>query len=242
MHMRKYFLTAFVLAAMLVFASSGLALEKSVVRMGDDTRTDDWNAGATTCTVSYYNTCTGWVWVWSGWSPGDCVGVCFDNCCSPNHGFLNASTMYVWTAAPSGYGFTGTISTHDADADCCPGPALEAQTFFPISGWNTYAWNTKISGDAVIVQACIGPTGGSPIVFPTDHPAAGPTGPQSCGFCYPSPRDNHSYYYGTAAAPLCPGSSLNDGVCSSELFMDAALSCVVSVEEESWGKVKNLFR
>jgi hypothetical protein len=241
MHMRKYFLTAFVLAATLVFATSGLALEKSTVRMGDDTRTGDWNAGAT-CSVAYYNTCTGWLWVWSGWSPLDCLGTCFDNCC-PGGGTLDASDVYVWTAAPSGYGFTGTISLHDdTNGNCCPDePAAGAQVFFPISGWNLYNWGVNV-GSTFITQVCLGPTSGTPIVFPTDHPAAGPTGPQACGLCYPSPRVNHSYYYGTSAAPLCPGSPLNDGVCDAQLWMNAYLSCTVSVEQESWGKVKNLYR
>ena len=99
-----------------VFATSGLALEKTAARMSDDTRAGDWNAG-TTCSVAYYNTCTGWVWVWSGYSPNDVVGVCFDNCCLPNHGFVTSNWAFVWTAAPAGYGFTGTIAVSDADAD-----------------------------------------------------------------------------------------------------------------------------
>ena len=238
--MRKYFLTAFVLAASLMVATSGLALEKSAVRMNDTTRPGDWNAG-TTCTVAYYNTCTGWLWTWSGWSPNDCLGVCFDNCCAPNGGTLVASDVYVWTAAPSGYGFTGTISVSDADADCCPTNTLASEVFFPISGWNTYNWNTNV-GASYVVKFALGPGSGSPFVFPTDHPAAGPTGPQACGTCYPSDRALHTFYYGSALSPLCPGTSLNDGVCAAELWMNSYLSCLVSVEEASWGSIKNLYR
>jgi hypothetical protein len=241
MHMRKYFLTAFVLAASLVFATSGLALEKTAVRMTDDSRAGDWNAG-TTCSVAYYNTCTGWVWIWTGWSPNDVLGVCFDNCCLPNHGFVTSNWAFVWTAAPSGYGFTGTISVSDADADCCPAGAIESQVYLPISGWNQYLWNSKISGGSFAVTVQHGPGLGSPLGYSTDHPAAGPTGPQSCGTCFPSPRTAHSFYYGSATTPLCPGSSLNDGVCASEFLWDAQLSCVVSVEEASWGSIKNLYR
>jgi hypothetical protein len=241
MHMRKYFLTAFVLAAMLVFTTSGLALEKSVARMTDDTR-GDWNAG-TTCSVAYYNTCQGWVWVWSGWSPNDRLGVCFENCCLPNHGFVMSNWTYVWTAAPGGYGYTGTVATFDADANCCPvEPPLEAQAFLPVSGWNQYLWNSKISGDRFVVAATVGPASGNPTVFPTDHPAAGPTGSAACGTCYPLDRNPYTYYYGTSISPLCPGSPLNDGVCDAALFFDAQMSCVVSVEEASWGSIKNLYR
>ena len=239
--MRKYFITAFVLAASLVFATSGLALEKTAARMTDDGRAGDWNAG-TTCSVAYYNTCTGWVWVWSGWSPGDVIGVCFDNCCLPSHGFVVSNWAFVWTAAPSGYGFTGTIAVSDADADCCPAGTLQATPFLPASGWNLYTWNAKISGSAFTVTVTHGPASGSPLSYATDHPAAGPTGPQSCGTCFPSTRPTNSFYYGTPAAPLCPGSGLDDGVCTSEFLWDAQLSCVVSVEEASWGSIKNLYR
>jgi hypothetical protein len=238
--MRKYFLTAFVLAATLVFATSGLALEKTALRVGEGGRLDDWNAG-TSCTIQYYNICTGWLWIWSGWSANDCLGTCFDNCCLPSPGFLSQTAFYVWTAAPSGYGFTGTATVNEADGQCCPGTELGAQVFFPISGWNTYTWNTEIAGDAFVVKYQLGPTPGTPIVIPTDHPAAGPTGPQACGTCYPLDRESRSFYYGPECT-LCPGSGLNDGVCDAELWHVAAMSCVISVEEESWGSIKNLYR
>jgi hypothetical protein len=69
--MRKCFLIA--LAVTLVVASASFALEKTAVRHADIER-ENWGA-ATTCTVAYYNFCTGWLWVWSGWSPNDVVGV-----------------------------------------------------------------------------------------------------------------------------------------------------------------------
>ena len=241
MHMRKYFLTVFVLAASLMVATSGLALEKTAVRMNDSVRPGDWNAG-TSCTVQYYNTCTGWLWVWSGWSPGDVLGTCFQSCCSGG-GTLSASALYVWTAAPSGYGYTGTISAADADVNCCPTNVLGSQVFFPASGWNTYAWGANVGSNGVVVSVALGPGLGSPIVFPTDHPAAGPTGPQACGTCYPSPRTVNSFYYGTVGSPLCPGSSLNDGVCGAELWHVALVTCQpISVEESSFGQIKNLYR
>jgi hypothetical protein len=236
--MRKYFLTAFVLAATLVFATSGLALEKTTARLTDDSRLDDWNAG-TTCSVAYYNTCTGWVWIWSGWSPGDGVGVCFDNCCG-GPGTVVSNWMYVWTAAPSGYGFTGTVGVYDAP-DCCLGAQLEAQVYFPISGWNLYTWNSNVVGPFAVV-AYVGPGVGNPIAYATDHPAAGPTGPAACGTCYPTTRTNHTFYYGNQTTVLCPGSPLNDGICDAQLMWDAQLACAVSVEEASWGSIKNLYR
>ena len=42
------------------------ALEKRPARAPDR---DAWTESSTV-TIGYYNICTGWVWVWSGWSAG----------------------------------------------------------------------------------------------------------------------------------------------------------------------------
>ncbi|MBZ0267963.1 hypothetical protein K8I85_07395, partial [bacterium] len=85
--------------------------------------------------------------------------------------------------------------------------------------------------------------GPRPAAFPTDHPAAGPTGPQACDLCYPSTRTIHTFRFGNADSPLCPGSPLNDGVCDAEaLYWSAQFSCAISVEPTSWGSLKNLYR
>jgi len=239
--MRKYFLTVIVLAASLMLATSGLALEKTAVRMDDMGRPDDWNAGTSACTVQYYNFCTGWIWIWSGWSPNDVLGTCFENCCAGG-GAVGTSWVYAGSGAPSGYGYTGTIGLYDADANCCPGAALAETPFLPLSGWNGFAWGVSVTGDFV-VAAAVGPASGNPASFGTDHPAAGPTGPQACGACYPTTRVARSAYYGSFATPLCPGSPFNDGVCDAELLMDVDMVCEpVSVEDSSFGKVKGLYR
>jgi hypothetical protein len=242
--MRKYFVTAFVLVAMLM-ATTGFALEKTAAVMNDD-RAGGFNA-ATTCTVTYYNFCTGWVWIWSGWSAGDCVGVCFDNCCNSD-GVLDATDIYVWTGAPSGYGFTGTAQVNGADNKCCPWPAtpFAAQPYLPFSGWNTQIWGVPVP-NKFVVQWCLGTASilPNPTAYATDHPAAGPTGPQACGTCYPLTRENRSFYYGSLASPLCPGSPLNDGICDAQLLSTAYMTCLrdpVSVEEVSWTKIKSLYR
>lgn len=241
--MRKYFLTAFVLAAVLVFATSAFALEKRSVRTTDLGDRDNWNAG-NTCSVSYFNICTGWAWVWSGWSPFDTIGVCYDSCCEGG-GTLTATSHFTWTGAPSGYGFTGVARVmSDDDGDCCPDATLASQVWLADqSGFNTFFWGIPV-GASFIVQHQFGPgTIGNPTEHITDHPAAGPTGPQACGTCYPTTRANHSYYYGTEATPLCPGSVLNDGICDAQFWDTAALACdPVSVEESSFGQIKGLYR
>ena len=241
--MRKLFLTAFVLAASLVVASTGLALEKTAMRVTDDGRGDGWAAGTQTCTVQYYNICTGWVWIWSGWSPGDRIGTAFTDCggdCS-----LDTSFMFFVSEAPAGYGFTGTAAVYASDANECPtGAPLASQALLPVSFWNLVNWGGVAVPNNFVVAYDFASDQGlpNPLAHGTDHPAVGPTGPQACGACYPTTRTNHSFYYGTAASPLCPGSILNDGVCDAQWLMDAAMSCTVSVEDQSWGAVKNLYR
>jgi hypothetical protein len=239
--MRKFFLTAFVLAASLVVASTGLALEKTAARFNDDSQ-DGWAAGTQTCTVSYYNTCTGWIWIWSGWSANDTVGTAFEGCGTSCD--LSQSQMYFWSGAPAGYGFTGTAAVYAADANSCPtGPAIASQALLPLSGWNVLNWGVSVPSNFVLTNAFGNTPITNPAAFPTEHPAAGPTGPAACGTCYPIDRTTHTFYYGTSASPLCPGSSLADGSgCDAEWLHVAFLSCVVSVEDQSWGAVKNLYR
>jgi hypothetical protein len=247
--MRKYFLIASVAAAVLALATSGFALEKVASRMTDQDLDAGWTA-STSCSVRYFNTCTGWVWVWSGWNPLDQVGVCWDNCCptappKDGTGTINAAAIYVWTGAPFGYGFTGLAKLYcDNDLDCCldASELVGQQTYLPVSGWNTYLWGVKCGRKFITVYQH-GPGVANPTSYATDHPAAGPTGPQACGFCYPANRVNHSFYYGTKNSPLCPGSPLNDGVCDAQFLALAGLTCnLVSVEESTWGQIKNLYR
>jgi len=234
--MRKYFMTAFVVAAMLVFATSGFALEKTSVRV-NESDLGGWDAAAS-CSVFYANTCTGWLWVWSPFSPGDVIGVILDPCC-PN-GTLTATQHYFWTGAPTGYGFTGTLSVSSVVAGC-PGAPYQSIPVLPEGVLTTNFWTVPAGPVAFTFTNTMVP--GSPFTFPTDHPAAGPTGPQACGFCYPSTRTIHTFFFGTAASPLCPGSPFNDGVCDAEaLYWGGLFTCPVSVEETSWGAVKNLYR
>jgi hypothetical protein len=236
--MRKFFLTAFTLAAVVVLATSAFALEKTSKPLGDVDRGDDWGA-QNTVTVRYYNNCTGWVWVWSGWNPGEAMGVCVDNC--PHGAVLAATATLTFSPIPSGYGYTGTISIQDK---CdCTGNVLQAQPWLPVSGFTIHVWNQNVNTSSFLVNIAWGaPTGlTNSSAIATDHPAAGPTGVQACGACYPLNRAVHSKYFGVGGA-YCPGTSLNDGICDVEFNMDIALKCVVSVEDASWGQIKNLYQ
>ena len=237
--MRKFFTTAFVLAATMVIATSGLALEKTAARM-DEGHADFWSQDYS-CSVAYYNYCTGWIWCWTGWSPLDFFGTVFNSCCATGEGSLVAAGWaYCCTGAPSGYGFTGNFGLWDAPAGFPAAPLMVAP-LLPVSGWNGAGYGLVVTGP---FAQCFenGPGTGSTAGFATDHPAVGPSGPQACGYCYPSPRTTFSYYFGTVASPLCPGSPMNDGICDCDLMFDVAINCIVGVEDSSWGTIKAIYR
>lgn len=236
--------------ALLTLLAAGpvVALEKSVAP-APSARGDAWRA-TTTCTVSYYNFCTGWIWCWSAWSATDVVGACFDcSCGEPGLAATLLSHRVYWcTGMPSGRGFTGTVDVWGADANLCPtGAPLFSQAYLACSGWNAMTVGIEVTCPFVITYT-FAPTPGTPAGIASDHPAAGPTGPEACGYCYQVNRLTRSFHYGSAAAPLCPGEPLDDGVCNAELTWEAVLgpSSVVGVEENlrsrTWSRVKSLYR
>lgn len=234
----------------LLLATTGLALEKVAARlMDDDSRMWRSATTTTTCSVSYYNYCTGWVWVWSGWSPGDRYGVCFTNCCAAGPylvgSWLTETGIYISTASPAGYGFTGVVDLWNADVDNCPtGAAIASQSHLHASGWNVIDFGGMAQSvpSKFVITYTAGSGSGDPHAIYSDHPAAGPTGPQACGYCYPSPRTTYTYWYGTPTTVICPGSPLSDGVCNIEWLWYCYLDCVTPVESTSWGRVKGLYR
>ncbi len=230
------------LPLVLIATASASALERSAVAM-DERSVDDWAAGLT-CTTTYYNTCTGWLWTWSGFEAGETVGMVLESC-ALDLDYLISTTLYAWSGAPSDYGFTGTASLHVRDPSDCPAGLIFSQPLLPVTGFNTIQWGgIPLNDGAVVTYTHSESPLPQPIVWPSDHPAAGPTGPAACGLCYPTERVTHSFTYGTTTSPLCPGSPLDDGICHAEWFLWSAayLSGIDYVEPRSWARVKHLFR
>jgi hypothetical protein len=239
--------TAFVLFAtvFLLFATPVMALEKTAEMDDADGPVGGWTL-STTCEIVYYNTCTGWVWNWSGWSPFDVLGFAPTTCCGAGESsVVDQVSIYIKTAAPPGYNFTGTTELWAADAqDCLVGTPIAQQPYLPATtGTNYIAWGVPVPAHFAATMT-LGPGASTPLAIRTDHPAAGPTGPAACGFCYPTTRVVHSFYYGTATTILCPGSPFDDDTCFAELYgWRAFMTCnPISVEEESWARVKSLYR
>jgi hypothetical protein len=236
-----------VVALTLASAASSVALERTVERVGSDE--SPWRGGDP-CTVTYYNTCVGWVWTWSGWSAGEIIGVQYDPCCAPGETASLASFAIaagVTVPVPSGYGFTGSIDVWTADENDCPtGFTLSSTPYLPVHGFTTIDYTTtggvEVGGPFVITFTAgsggLPPTAG----FRTDFDAAGPTGPTACGTCYPTTRESNSYYYGTTVTAICPGSTLSV-ICEVEWQWSVAMNCgTTSVTQNSWGAIKGLYR
>jgi len=251
--MRKFFLASFVLVAALCMATSGFALEKTARPIADTADSPNgWNSAAT-CAIIYYNRCTLWSYGWTGFGLGDRLGVCADNCCA--NGSVLQTAFRVFTGAPAGYGFTGTASIANVDSHCCPTNNLASQPWLPTGPFDVHNWNVPVGAQFAVVYTygCVSGAG-SPVAIGTDHPSAGPTGPQACGFCYPLTRPNHSYYWGSlqqcpggvGSPALCPGATFLDLTpsepCAPQLRVDIFMSCPVAVDQESWGGVKSLYR
>jgi hypothetical protein len=237
--MHKPCLVVLVVAAVLAASVAG-ALEKAAVRATDVER-GDWDVSYT-ITVAYYNYCTGWIWLWAGWSPNDVIGVCY-TCPLPEWDCAACVTrVLVYTAAPPGYGFTGSVDLWDTDSGCCPVSYIVGQPFYFYSGWNTHAWGWTELGQKVVMTVTFGPAPGTPSRMASDHPAHGPTGPQACGFCYSIPRTCHSYYFGTATSPYCPGVSMSDGICCVEWVWEFGFCNPIDLQPSSWGNIKALYR
>lgn len=220
----------------ILVAGNGSALERAA-RPAPDAH-DGWSRGST-CTIAYYNICTGWIWTWSNWAPGDRVGTAFPSPCGIS---LVSQWLYVPEPAPSGYGFTGSIGAYSIDANQCPvASPVESQPFLPVAGWNVFEWQAQTwSRFAMVVE--VGPVPGTPLGLASDHPAPTPVGGAACGNCYPDTRVTHSFHWGTSASPLCPGVPLFDGFCNAELLLDVDMTAVFAVEPVTWGRLKSLYR
>jgi hypothetical protein len=231
------------------------ALEKVSVRLPADAL-DEWSARGTILTISYFNLCSGWTWAWSGFEPGERVGVNFRTVPSTDvEPYLVFSRQYVVTGAPSGYGFTGVLSVHQADASGCPvDPPLASYPWLPAFGDNLYNWIMQVPWGypGWVLLYTSGPGENNPVAFLSDRPAGAPGPAADCGLCYPVSRQVRSFRYGTSAAPLCPGVPFVDTECAAELvwvadgyflpWTNPALPAQESVESRSWGGVKSLYR
>lgn len=250
--------TTIVALLLIAAASSASALERTTARVLE--KAEVWQASSS-YDIRYYNTCTGWTWVWSGWEGGEEVGVVVNRppdwaaCGEDGQGTLGTLLLDgTWIATrsgvPSGYGFTGTISVRNGQG--CSGGVLASQPFLPAApaDWHFTDWGRLAVADwyTVVIQWATPSGYRNPTQLYSDHPAAGPTGPEACGMCYPTTRSTATRYYGVNGSYCPSGVGLSDGVCDVELLVECSMGCFNPVgvgdrfEERSWGQIKGLYR
>lgn len=185
----------------------------------------EWNAGVT-IHLQYYNlTCTGWLLSAGPFAPNDRVGVQFDSPVSSAK--LVGSWVYFDEGAPAGYGYTGTIEVHDADAEDCPsGAPLASLPLAPVRNWNYFAWPSVEVGESFTVSLLAPATGAPWYVWFNDS------------FCPPPPEPHSFVWTSGTGEEQCPGVVIND----YELVLDAQLTIPTDIGERSWSRVKNLFK
>jgi len=238
------------LVAALAISVVGLAyadLEFTPAKVPANLQESPGGGAAGQCLVQYYNACSGWIYVWTGWLAGDMVGTIYDlpADCDPAAFEPGGCTLYearfvIWTVLP-GWGYTVDFEVYDVDAqDCLVTPALAGMydvdfpsgpswwilgNFGPVPDKHafTMAWDTGIY-----------PT------IATDNP---PSNYQAPYYCAGYVVDGHSYVFAASGTPYCPPVFMNDGTYDVNLYARNTYDCVVvATEEESWGGVKNLFR
>jgi len=193
------------------------------------------------CSVAYYNTCSGWVYLWA-WSCADEAGVVFDlpsECGkTPGAPCTNEGFWWYWRYTHPGYTYTVSYRLYPVDSSYCKaGPpigSLNRQD--PIERWNYYAGLGTTKSDLVALTAVMD-WGGRPYLI-TDNNSKN----QEIG-CAPIPTVAYSMYYGEEGFPYCPPQTFGDQLGPVNILMDATFSCEeTSIEPASWGAIKTLFR
>jgi hypothetical protein len=232
--------------ALVALAAAGpaTALEKLPARAPED---DGFQRADTVVRLKYFNFCNGWAWNWQGFSPNATYGVHYDDV-TPYQDMLLKSHFYYSRGVPAGYGYTSYAYVFPPFDPTCPGRGFVLQAFEPRTGWNTIEWNGEegipVDDFWVVVRHSGKP--GNPVALVTEKGSGPPTEPGGCGTCFSPWRQTRSLQFGQEPYIVCPGLPWFDlGACDLEL----AWSCdvrtgdpTVSVEAQSWGRVKSLYR
>lgn len=213
-----------------------------------------WRASSSQ-TVAYYNVCTGWYWTWT-LNRGDRFGAVFDR--PVGQTVLAGTDLLQYRWATCGYPYSAAVEIFALDEQGCPvGAPLASQPY--VAQWDdanwgiwvAYDWNVPVPPRFAFMMTFADWSYGGEDCVPstprvvTDHPSAGPSGPQACGFCYPETREPHSFWFGDVSQWECPPWVMVDPfleTCVAELVCRARFESPVSASSASWGRIKSLYR
>jgi hypothetical protein len=250
--MRKMLLAAAVGLIAVSVAGNGLALErtKTLTQIGDngDRGPGPWGANDG-CTLSYYNFCAGWIYVWSGWTASDVIGIEFDpEACGPKPNecaTVLGAWVYFLDAYPT-YGFTASVGTGKWGNQ--PGhlgkitSLGDPQEWY--DGWNFVdLHNAHVGGGGILFIHFDNP---GPLAYTTEALPlmCNPDPPRPA--CQTCPQPASSYYYGSLSTGNFSGSQFYAGVyfpSANDLITDIIVTCIgpTAVEPSSWGNIKAMY-
>ncbi len=203
-----------------------------------------------TCTIVYYNFCSGWIWLWSDWNAGDQVGVTFDlptDCSWGNniYYFCNIGSFWYWRYTAPGYGFTITYDLYETDASgCLSGSSHGSSTMDPVERWN-FTGGLGCAYDVVPAVTATWDQGTLPYAA-TDNNASNLNAGPACISDPGTPGTGTSLQYAAAGSTVyCPPIAFADGVGYVDLIMASFFSCACypdATKDASWGEIKSLFQ
>ena len=202
--------------------------------------------GAGSCSLIYYDICSGWIWIYSGWGAGDQIGVAFDlpagcgklageHCC-------NTGLWWYWRYTAPGYGFSVSYGLYNTDATLC----LAGQTggfagLDPTERWNFTAGLGCVTSDVATITATWDK--GTLPYAATDNNVSNSVGGPACAGVPINPPTSFAYYIAAGPTTYCPPAYFADALGPIEFLMDAGFVCGgTATEEASWGEIKSLFQ
>jgi hypothetical protein len=247
--MRLLLLVGSVLIFLSTLASADIPFRREAFHDdGLENQTSGWTSG--TCTIVYYNYCSGWLWTYAPFAPARDryyyqIGVVFNlpaDCGKmPGEVCTNTGFWWYWRYTLPGYIDRVSYDLWVVDEDACKvGPSLGTlPDRDPIERWNYYSGLGSTTADHVAIMAS--PVSGSPRIA-TDNNARNSQAPIACAD-WPGPIEPHSFWFGTPGTQYCPPDAFRDGFGPVQILMRASFSCeATAVEPSSWGAIKTLFR
>ncbi len=242
--MKKLLLVSFLSLALAMGVIADVNKTKTALQTGaEDIKAA--GAGAGTCSIIYYNLCSGWIWIYSGFAAGDEVGVIFDlvaDCgklpgetCCMTHGF------WYWRFTSPTYGFTVSYGLFEVDANGCKTAQTGGLAFSdPAERWNLLPGLGCVTGDQAVICATFD-AGTLPYMGTDNNQSNAAGGPNCLGI---GAGTGNSVFYGNpGATQYCPPQYFGDAIGPVDIMMDAGWICGTNATEDaSWGDVKSLFR
>ncbi len=242
--MKKLLLITLLSLTLALSLFADVNLPRSAVQTGvEDIKVG--GAGAGNCSIIYYNLCSGWIWLYSGFAAGDEVGVIFDlvgDCGKlPGAIICNTQGFWYWRFTSPKRGFTVSYNLFEADSiGCKVGASLGSlANSDPVERWNLLPGLGCVSGNMAVISATFD-AGTLPYLGTDDNESNAAGGPNCLGI---GAGTGNSVYYGRPSrTQYCPPLYFSDGIGPVDFMMDASWYSITATEDASWGDVKSLFK